>query len=125
MSQDTISDGLNQIMNCKRAGKDNVVIIRYSKVLINVLEIAKKQGYLDYQLDEKNKVLRVKIKSLNEGRAIKPRFYVKVEEIEKYVRRYLPSREFGIILISTSKGLITQAEAYEKNIGGSLVAYFY
>lgn len=125
MSQDVVADILNQIMNIKRTGKDYLEVKRYSKLLIAVLGIAKKHGYLDYNLDKKEKKLEIKITKLNECKAIKPRFYANVVDIDKYVRRFLPSRGFGIILISTSSGLITHEEAYEKNVGGSLIAYFY
>lgn len=124
MSQDVVSDALNQIMNAKRAGKSEVVIRINSKFLLEILNIMKKIGYIDYEIKEK--VLAIKIKdSLNNCRAIKPRYNVKPEEIEKYVRRFLPSKNFGFILISTSKGLMSHNEAVEKKIGGSLIAYFY
>jgi len=124
MSQDIISDVLNQIMNAKKAGKSELVTGRYSKFLIEILGIAKKEGYMDYKIDKEKKLI-IEIKNLNKCKAIKPRFYVTVDKIEKYMRRYLPAKNFGIIIISTSKGLMTQKEAYEKNIGGSLIAYFY
>ena len=50
---------------------------------------------------------------------------VTVPEIDKYIKRYLPSKDLGIIIISTSQGLMTHQTAIEKNIGGSLLAYFY
>ena len=126
MSQDVVADALNQIMNCKGAGKEYLEVNKYSKLLMNVLEIAKDNGYIEkYGLDEKEKKIKIKLGKINKCLAIKPRFNVTVDEIEKYMRRFLPSRNFGIILISTSKGLITQREAYEKNIGGNLIAYFY
>ena len=124
MSRDTVADILNQIMNTKRAGKDYLEVERYSKLLIEVLEVAKKHGYIDYNLVD-NKILKIKITKLNECKAIKPRFNVSVSDIEKYTRRFLPARGFGIIIISSSSGLIIQEEAYEKNIGGNLIAYFY
>jgi len=124
MSQDIVADALNVIMNAKKARKREISIKRYSNFLVKVLEIAKKSGYIEsYELKEKR--LNIKIGSLNECMAIKPRFYVKIGEIEKYIRRFLPARNFGIIIISTSLGLLTHEEAHEKNIGGSLVAYFY
>ena len=123
MSHDIVADCLNMVMNVKKAGKSELELSRYSKLLFKVLDIAKKNGYLDYKMD--NKKLKIEIKKLNRCKAIKPRFYVQVEGIEKYMRRFLPARGFGILLISTSKGLLTQEEAYGKNIGGSLIAYFY
>jgi len=123
MSHDIISDALNQIMNAKKAGKSELEIRRYSKVLLKVLDVAKKYKYLDYNLDQKK--LKIKIMNLEKCKAIKPRFNVMVEELEKYIRRFLPARNYGILMISTSSGLMTQEEAYGKNVGGSLIAYFY
>ncbi|MEK6820316.1 MAG: 30S ribosomal protein S8 [Nanoarchaeota archaeon] len=125
MSQDVVADALNEIMNIKRAGKNELEVDRYSGFLVDVLKVAKNRGYIDYSLDEKNKKLKIKIIRLNKCLAIKPRFNVSIDKLERYIRRFLPARGFGIIIISTSAGLLTQEEAYEKNIGGSLIAYFY
>lgn len=123
MSQDIISDALNQIMNAKRARKSSVIVKRNSKLLLGLLEIAKKHRYIE-SCKAKGNELEIKF-NLNECKAIKPRFTVGVKDMDKYVRRYLPARNFGIIIISTSSGLMTHDSASEKNIGGSLLAYFY
>jgi len=123
MSQDIISDTLNQIMNAKRAKKSSVNVKRHSKILVGILDLAKKQGYIEsYKVIGRD--LEIKF-NLNECRAIKPRFTVQVKDFDKYVRRYLPARNFGMMIVSTSSGLMTHDEAQEKNIGGSLMAYFY
>ena len=125
MSQDIVSDVLNEMRNAKRAKKNSIKTKRYSKVLIEILKVGKKEGFiLDFKINEKEKELEIYFK-FNECKAIKPRYEVGVDEIEKYMRRFLPSRNFGIIVISTSKGLVTHKEALEQNIGGSLIAYFY
>ena len=123
MSQDVISDALNQIMNAKRARKSSLVVKKYSNLLLDVLELAKKHKYIE-EYKTKGKELEIKFR-LNVCRAIKPRFTIGVKDIEKYIRRYLPARDFGIVIISTSQGLMTQDEILEKNLGGSLIAYFY
>lgn len=123
MSQDIISDTLNQIMNAKRARKNFVIVKRHSKFLAAVLEIAKKHGYIiKYKVKEREMEIEF---NLNECGTIKPRFDASVKDIEKYIKRFLPARDFGIIILSTNKGLMTHIEAYEKKIGGSLIAYFY
>jgi len=43
--------------------------------------------------------------------------------MEQYIKRFLPARDIGILIISTSKGLMTHKEAMEKGAGGSLIAY--
>jgi len=124
MSQDIVADGLNQIMNAKRARKTTLELARYSKFLISVIALAKLKGYVkDYKLE--NNKLRIEINKLNKCQAIKPRLTVTLKEIEKYEKRYLPAKNIGILILTTSKGLLTNQTAKEKNIGGSLLAYMY
>jgi len=125
MSQDIVADGLNQIMNAKRIEKRELTIKLYSKVLLGLLEMMKKNGHIDYEVDEAAKTVTVKVIRLNECRAIKPRYYVGVADIDKYLRRFLPSRNFGSLVLSTNKGLLSHKEALDNKIGGSVVAYFY
>ncbi|MEM3112813.1 MAG: 30S ribosomal protein S8 [Candidatus Pacearchaeota archaeon] len=124
MSQDVIADALNEIMNSKRARKNSVVVKRYSKLLLDILEIAKKYNYVDDFKTNKNK-LEIYFSNIHECKAIKPRYNVNKINIVKYFRRYLPAVDIGIIIISTNRGLITHHEAIENKIGGSLIAYFY
>ena len=124
MSQDIVSDTLNMMLNAKKSGKKIVETKHYSKLLLSVLAIAKLKGYAkDYKVE--NNVLKIEIGNIHRVKAIKPRFVVTVPEIEKYVKRYLPAKNIGTIVISTSKGLMTHHTAIEKKIGGSLIAYFY
>lgn len=125
MSQDIVADGLNQLMNAVRAHKESVKLNNYSKVLAGVLAIGKLKGYIDEFKADKNSVKIVASKKLNACKAIKPRYVVKVGDIEKYIRRYLPAKDMGVLVISTSKGLMTHQTAIEQKIGGCLVAYFY
>lgn len=123
MSQDVVSDALNELMNAKKARKDTVIIKKHSKVLRNILDIAKESGYLDYS-SEGNE-LKIKIKDLNEIKAIKPRFTVSVKKINYYTRRFLPARNFGFLIVSTNQGLMKADDAVTKKLGGCLIAYVY
>ncbi len=126
MSQDIVADALNMIKNAKKARKEIVEIDRISNLLIEVLKIMKQKNAIKkYKIDSKNKSVEITIGELSECKAIKPRFSVDKTQIEKYRRRYLPSRKIGIVVISTNKGLMTHEEAQEEKIGGSLIAYFY
>jgi len=125
MSQDIVSDGLNQIMNAKRIEKRELTIKRYSKVLLGLFDMMKANGNIDYEVDEEAKTVTVKVIKLNECRAIKPRYYVGVDSIDKYLRRFLPSRNFGKLIISTNQGLVDHEYAVKNKIGGSVIAYFY
>ena len=124
MSRDVVADALNGIMNAKKAGKGSVIVKKYSKLLLSVLAIAKLRGYVsEYKINGKD--LEIKFERLNACKAVKPRYNTTTRTIMKYVKRYLPARDMGVLIISTSQGLMTHTTAIEKKIGGSVVAYFY
>ncbi len=126
MSQDVVADSLNQMMNALRAKKTSLTVKRHSKLLLSVLAIAKLKGYVKaYKVGEDGKSLVIELGKLNGCNAVKPRFVVHVEEIEKFVTRYLPARDIGIIIISTSSGIMTHQTAIGKNVGGSILAYMF
>lgn len=123
---DITADALNKIRNAERARKEKVKIKTISKLLIEIMKIMKHRGAIkSYKVNSKEKSMEITIGKLEECRAIKPRYTVKKGAIERYIRRYLPARNMGTIILSTNKGLITHEEAVQENIGGCLIAYFY
>ena len=126
MSHDVVADALNMMKNSKKAGKEIILINRISNLLIEILKIMKqKEAVKRFKIDPKNKSVEITFGNFLECRAIKPRFTVDKEKIDRYVKRYLPSRSMGTVIISTNKGLATHEEAIEESIGGCLIAYFY
>lgn len=128
MKNDIISDALNTIMNAKRIEKTEVRINRISNFLVNIFQMMKDQKYIEFEIKDENEskpYIIVKILKLNVCKSIKPRYSVTVDRVEKYLRRYLPSRNFGTVIVSTNKGLMTHEEAAKNNLGGSLIAYYY
>ncbi len=124
MSQDKVADALNQIMNAKKARKSVVTLKAHSKLLLSILAIAKLKGYIpSYKVDGVQLV--VEIGKLNGCNSIKPRYFISVDDIEKYTKRYLPARDIGILILTTNQGLMTHQTALEKNIGGGLLAYMF
>ena len=126
MSQDIVADALNMMLNAKKARKEIVRVNRISNLLIEVLKIMKqKEAIKRYKIDSKNKFAEITLGNFLECRAIKPRFTVKKEDLEKYKRRYLPARNIGAIIVSTNRGLRTHEDALQEGLGGCLIAYFY
>lgn len=112
------------MMNAKKAGKTSVTLKIHSKLLLSVLALAKLRGYVkSYSVTEAG--LLIEFAKLNGCNAIKPRFIVSSDDYDKYSKRYLPSKDLGIIIVSTSHGLMTHQTAEEKKIGGGLLAYFF
>ena len=126
MSQDVVSDALNMIKNSNKARKKEVKINRISRLLIDILKIMKSKGVVKgYKINSKEKSVEVNIGELSECKAIKPRFTADKTQVEKYMRRYLPARGIGTMIVSTNKGIMTHEEALEIGIGGCLIAYFW
>lgn len=126
MSQDVVADALNMIRNAIRARKKTVVISRISGLLIEVLKIMKAQGAVKgYKINSKDKTMEITLGDLIECQAVKPRFTVGKDDVEKYMRRYLPARGVGTVVVSTNQGLMTHEEAMEDGMGGCLIAYFW
>ncbi len=129
MKKDVINDTLVAIKNAESVGKPEVVAGPTSKLLKGVLKIMQQMGYIgEFEQIDDHRGGKFKIQlahKLNKCGAVKPRFAVKKEEYEKWEQRYLPARDFGILIVSTSSGLMTHYESKEKGLGGRLVAYVY
>lgn len=124
--KDWLSNALNDFMNCLKVGKKQTEIWPVNNLMLDVLKIMKNNGYLeDYEIVNEKKFRRAKVKigNLHECKAIKPRFVVRKKFFDKYMRRYLPSRNVGILIVSTNQGVMTHKEAIEKGLGGVLIAY--
>jgi small subunit ribosomal protein S8 len=128
MKHDLLADVLSAIKNGDRYGKREA-ISSYSMLVKNVLLILQKNNYIgDFECIDNKRGGKIKIQLLgkvNNCNAIRPRFYIRKDDYEKYEKRFLPAVGMGFIIISTSKGLLTHTEAKEKGFGGTLLCYVY
>ena len=126
---DPLAACLSKIMNTERVSKTECLIKPVSSVIRSVLEIMHENRYIGEIKEIKEARgdhFKVNlIQKINNCCVIKPRFSVKKDAFEKYEKRYLPAKDFGIILISTPQGIMTHKEAKKKEIGGKLLAYCY
>jgi len=129
MLNDTLANALSAIVNAEKTGKEICRIKPTSKIIEQALQIMNKQGYVGTFEKVKenggNALALNLIGKVNKAGAIKPRYAIKFEEIEKFEKRFLPAKDFGILIISTSQGIMTNEEASKKKIGGKLLAYCY
>lgn len=128
MLNDPLSNALSKILAYEKISKKEC-IVKSSRIIKKVLEILQKEGYLG-TFEEKERTrgneLNVNlIGAVNKCGVIKPRFSVKSEEFTKFEARYLPAQDFGVLIVSTSQGVMTHNEAKEKGIGGKLLAFCY
>lgn len=128
MLQDTLADALSTIKNAERIGKGEC-LIKASKLLGNILKVMREAGYIgSYEIIEDGKGGKFKIELIGkviDTNTIKPRFSVEVKEFEKWEKRYLPARNIGILIVSTSKGVLPHTKAKELHVGGRLISFVY
>lgn len=129
MLNDPLAAALTKIVNAERVGKREVVIKPASSMIKKILTIMHEHrfiGSFDEVDDGKGGFLTVNLLgNINKCGVIKPRFSTKRNGFEKWEKRYLPAKDFGMILVSTPKGMLTHNDAKEQGTGGKLVAYCY
>ncbi len=125
---DTIADMLARIRNAQRAGHDSV-IIPYSKFKKGVLQVMLDAGYIKtYEaikgegpctnLVVQLKYLRNRVPVIKEiNRVSKPgcRIYSAIEDLRGYYNN------FGTVILSTSRGVMSDVQARSMNVGGEVV----
>ena len=128
MLHDPLADMMSTIKNAEKVGKRNC-ITKSSKLIKAILEIMQKHEYIgafDFIDDGRGSKFEIELKGkIIDCNVIKPRYSVTAKEFEKWEKRYLPAREFGILILSTPKGVMEHTEAKKKKIGGKLIAYIY
>ena len=121
---DLLSDALNAIKVAELKGK-TTCIVPNSKLVYAVLTALKDNAYLA-NIEKKDRTITVSLTgNVNNCGSIRPRFFVKNADWEKQETRFLPSRDVGIIIVSTSTGLMTHTQAKSKKVGGTLLAFVY
>lgn len=125
---DPLADSMSKINNAVKALNKTVTVLN-SKFLVKILDVLKENGYVGtYEIIDDGRQGKVKINllgTINKCSVVKPRYSVTVEELETFEKRFLPAKDFGIIIVSTNKGLKTQKSAREENVGGAIIAYCY
>lgn len=133
---DTLSDMLTVIRN-GLAAKKRKVSVPYSCFKEEIARLLRKEGYLRSVKKlgkEKKESLAIGLKYVQGQPAIK-----EIEPISKAGKRvYAPAKDLrvykpyggrgkgiGIIVVSTSKGLMTASQAKKKNLGGQLLFKLY
>ena len=124
---DPLGDMLTRIRNGQSARKDSI-LTPASKLRANVLDVLQREGYIRGYSEETlagQKGLRIELKYFEGQPAIQH-----LARVSKPGRRvYSASRELphirnglGTIIVSTPRGVLSDAEAREQNVGGEVLA---
>jgi small subunit ribosomal protein S8 len=128
MVNDLVADALTRIRNASMR-KLEVTELLYSKLVESVVKIIQEKGYIDsYNIVEKEgnkKFIKVVLKYDDNGNQVinelkkisKPgrRVYKGSEDIKRFKNGY------GTIIVSTSKGVLSNDEAYKNGVGGEVI----
>ncbi len=129
MLNDPLAATLSKILNAERVGKREVILRSASKMIRKVLTIMNEHNFIgSFEEIETGSCPSLKVHllgNINKCGVVKPRFSVKTREFEKWEKRYLPAKDFGIILVSTPQGVLPHNQAKEAHVGGKLLAYCY
>ena len=125
---DPIADMLTRIRNANKA-RFKTVIIHMSQMNINIAKVLKKAGYINTYDKVKNEKGQQMIEIILKYPDTKRTVITNIKRVSKPGRRvYVASDSipkvlngFGISILSTSSGVITDAEARELNVGGEVL----
>ena len=131
MAQDNIADMLTRMRNALQM-RYQTVIVNGTKMTLGIAEILKKEGFITDYNYEKNLTGDKLTITLKYGEK-KERVITGLKRVSKSgLRVYAKANEIprvlnglGIAIISTSKGLMTDKEARENNLGGEVLAYIW
>ncbi len=123
---DPIADMLTRIRNAQKSNK-TVISLPSSKFKLAISKILKEEGYIDDIIQHKKgqKVtLEITLKKIEDHYAISG-----IEKVSKPGQRAYVGKNklprvlggFGIAIVSTSRGVMTNAEARKNGLGGEVV----
>ena len=129
---DTLANALATIMNNEMRGKKEAIIMPASKLIAAVLRVMQMEGYIgEFEYVDDGRWGKIKVQLLgriNKCGVIKPRLPLKHKDLTRlpeWVKKYLPARDIGILILSTPQGVMSHKEALRRGIGGILLAYVY
>lgn len=124
-----IADAMSTIKNASDVGKTSCIVEPASRLLGSMLDIMKEKNYIaEFELidDGRGGQFNVKLNgNINKCGVITPRFSVKLVELEEWETRYLPAKNFGLLFMSTSQGVLSHEQARTAGIGGELLGYVF
>lgn len=127
---DPIADMLTRIRNANKM-RHNSLTIPASKIKLEITRVLKDEGFIrnyKYKEDNKQGQLIIYLKYINKEKTInnlkrisKPglKVYAKKDEIPGVLGG------LGIVILSTSKGIMTGKEALQRHLGGEVICYIW
>lgn len=117
------------IYNNEMRNKKECIVVPASKLAQEVLRVMQKGKYIgefEFIDDGIRGKLRVQLLGrITKCGSITPRYPVSLDTYYVWERRYLPAVNVGMLIVSTSRGVMSHTEAIQKGLGGRLLGYVY
>ena len=121
MLHNVLANALKCLLNAEKKGRRQVIIKPASKVLIKFLKLMQKRGYIgEFEVIDDHRSGKVVIELLgriNKCGVISPRFDVSLSKVEQWTNNILPSRQFGFLVLTTTKGILDHNQAKQAKPG--------
>ena len=128
-AQNILSNLFTTLYNNELRNKKECLVIPASKLASEILRIIQKNKYIgEFEYIDDGLGGKFKIQLLgriNKCGLISPRLAIQKNEYERWERNYLPAVGVGILVMTTSEGVLSHSEAKSKGIGGRLLGYVY
>ncbi|MCU4798888.1 30S ribosomal protein S8 [Halobacteria archaeon HArc-gm2] len=126
---DPLASALSAVDNAESVGHLDQTLQPASNTIGSVLEVFYDRGYIDgFQFVDDGKAGKFEVElkgAINECGSVKPRYSVGADGYEKWEKRFLPARDYGTLVVTTSHGIMSHYDAREEGIGGQVIAYVY
>lgn len=128
---DPISDMLTRIRNATRAGQPEV-LVPFSNLKKKIAALMKKENCIENFAEEDNgkkKLLKISLKYFEDERGKKTSHIQNLERVSRQGQRVYVGKNqipivksgYGFVVISTSRGLMTDGEARKAGLGGEVI----
>ena len=129
MRHDPLNDIINTIKNASTMGIREVEVRPAARLIGRVLKVMQEYNYIkSFEVvdDTRGGLFKITLaNTINNCGIVKPRLSVRKADMEKFEARFLPAQDFGILILTTTKGVMSHKAARESGVGGKLLAYVY
>lgn len=124
-----LSNLFTTLYNNETRRKKECIVIPSSRFSSDVLRTMQKYRYIgEFEQIDDARAGKFRIQLLakiTKCGIITPRFSVKKDGYLDWERQYLPAYSMGLLVVSTSEGIMSHHEAQERSLGGILIGYVY
>ena len=124
MRHDVLADVFSIIKGMENIGRKEAKVPA-TALAENVLKIMHENNYIgNYPQKDRYRTVQL-MGRINDCNVIRPRFSVKKDDFIRWEKRFLPAVGTGILILTTTKGIMDHHAARKEGVGGQLLGFVY